>query len=161
MSSDAAFTVPKHRQPVTVRLDQGAFIEGDIFLEPTATELSPHQRMLFFLEEAGSFFPISIAGSGKTEFINKLNVLSLDVVLPADPASDFFAQALLHTIPVVITFTDNASLNGELTAEVPQEKGRLSDCLNLSGSVLCIRSEGRMCYINRAVIRKVAHAAAS
>jgi hypothetical protein len=43
-------------------------------------------------------------------------------------------------------------------AEVPQEKARLSDCLNMSNRFLSIRTGATMCYINKDALQKVVHA---
>ena len=158
MSGNAAFTVPKNRQRVSVRLDNGAIVEGDIFLEPAATDLSIHQQLVLFLEEESLFFPIQVAATGRTEFLNKLNTFSIDVRIPSEADPGFFSQGLLHTIPIIVLLTDGTTLSGDLTAEVPQEKARLSDCLNQPGKFLCMQSDGAMCYINRSAVQKVAHA---
>ena len=42
-------------------------------------------------------------------------------------------------IPVNAQFGDGDTVNGELVAEVPAEKARLSDCLNLQNKFLSVK----------------------
>jgi hypothetical protein len=42
-------------------------------------------------------------------------------------------------------------------AEVPREKNRLSDCLNLPHRFLSVKTGGKILYINKKAIQKVVH----
>jgi hypothetical protein len=158
MNGNAAFAVPKDRQEVTVRLDRGETLTGEIFLEYMAAELSAHQKISMFLENDNVFFPLKVNTSGGTEFVNKNNVWTVDVVIPDSTGNDFFSQLLMHTIPIMARFADGVAITGELMAEVPQEKARLSDCLNMSNTFLSVRTNGIMRYINKQALQKVIHA---
>ncbi len=64
----------------------------------------------------------------------------------------------MHAISVTARFCDGTAVSGELMAEVPQEKARLSDCLNISNKFLSVKTGGKMCYINKDALRTVVHA---
>jgi hypothetical protein len=158
MSGNTAFTVPKDRQAVTVRLQKGEKLEGEIFLEYMVSGLSTHQKVTAFLENENLFFPIKIIATGMTEFINKKTVQTVDVGVPEDPETGYFSHLLMHTIRVTARFCDGTMVSGDLMAEVPQEKARLSDCLNMSNRFLSVHTGSTMCYINKDSLQKVMHA---
>jgi len=157
MNGEAAFAVPKDRQNITVRLSQGAPLVGEIFMESIAEGLSIHQKITSFIENSTAFFPIKLAPGGSTEFINKNKVQVFEVSMPEDPETDYFAHLLMQTIPVTVFLNDGSTVSGELLAEVPQEKARLSDCLNMTEKFLVVKSGERMCYVNKSAVQKVVH----
>jgi len=158
-NGNTAFQVPKDRQSVVVRLTQGAVLEGEIFLESMAEGLSTHQKVTAFLENSLAFFPIKVSPDGKTEFINKQKVRTVEVAVTAAPETDYFEHLLMHTIPVTTFFGAAESISGELMAEAPQEKARLSDCLNMPNTFLCVRTASMICYINKESLQKVVYKA--
>lgn len=159
MSGNTAFAVPKDRQNVTVLLSPGTALAGEIFMESIAEGLSMHQKITSFIENSSAFFPIKLSPGGNTEFINKNKVQMFEVDLPEDPETSYFAHLLMQTIPVIVFLTHGSTVSGDLLAEVPQEKARLSDCLNLADKFLVVKSGKQMCYINKNALQKVVHAA--
>ena len=157
MNTSAAFAVPKDRLTVTLRLSREILIEGEIFLESIAEGLSIHQKLTAFLENSSVFFPIKIIPEGVTEFISKRSVRTIEVNFPDEPEAGYFAHLHMHTIPVKVFFHDGDSTSGELMAEVPKEKARLSDCLNLPGRFIDVRTGKKMCYINKEALQKVVY----
>ncbi len=158
MDENRAFAVPINRLEITVQLRNGVPIEGEIYLEHVTQDLSAHQKLVLFLENNNAFFPIKVAASGRTEFINKKNVQIFEVVVADGQDTAYFANLFMLSIPIVAHFSDGSMVQGDLMAEVPKEKARLSDCLNLSTGFLCIKSGSRMRYINRDALQKVVHA---
>ena len=157
MSGNAAFTVPKDRLSVSVRLENGVTLNGEIFLEYFSDTVSLHQKVTAFLENDNAFFPIKV-GSGDTEFVNKTHVRYVEINFPDDPDANYFSFRPMQTIPVNAQFGDGDTVKGELVAEVPAEKARLSDCLNLQNKFLSVKTADKMCYINRDTLQKVIHA---
>ena len=157
MTGNAAFAVPRDRLEVTLRLDQGVILEGEIFLEYMAGDLAVHHLITAFLENDTLFFPIMINTSGGTEFISKKSVRIVEVDIPEASEVDYFFHLLMRAIPVTAHFSDGTSLSGDLMAEVPQEKARLSDCLNMRNNFLCVKTAGKMCYLNKEALQKVVH----
>ena len=157
MSVDTVFTVPKDRQSVTIHLDKGVMLAGEIFLEYISDDLSVHQKVTAFIENSNSFFPLKVQATADTEFINKENVLSIEVDFPEDPDTAYFAFKLMQTIPVTVIFNHGQTISGALLAEVPQEKARLSDCLNVRQRFLSVRVGGKIFYINKNALQKVLH----
>ena len=149
MADHSEFTVPKEKQLVTVYLLGGNMIEGNIFLEFNPDARTLHQRIMAFLQNQTDFFPLS---SGNTpEFISKSAIRMVEVHYPED--EDAFN--IMHVELVTVIFSDGSQVSGDLLADVPEQRRRLSDCLNLTGRFLCTRAYGKVCYISKQAILKV------
>jgi hypothetical protein len=144
-----SFVVPKEKQLVTVYLLGGDTVEGNIFLEYFPEARTLHQKLLAFFEDKKDFFPLSSGGT--PEFINKHAARMVEVHYPEED-EDF---NLMHVELVTVVFRDGAQVSGDLMADVPQERRRLSDCLNLTGRYICTRAYGKVCYINKEAVLKV------
>jgi len=149
MAERSEFAVPKEKQLVTVYLLGGNTIEGDIFLEYNPGARTLHQKMMAFLESRTDFFPLS---SGRTpEFISKSAIRMVEVHKPEEEE----AFNIMHVELVTVIFRDGNQVSGDLLADVPDQRKRLSDCLNLTGRFLCTRAYGKVCYISKQAILKV------
>jgi hypothetical protein len=149
MPEPREFVVPKEQQLVTVHLIGGDTREGNVYLEFYPEARTLHQKMLAFLEDKKDFFPLS--SSGVPDFINKHAIRMIEVHYPEEERSFSF----MHVELVTIIFLDGSQVSGDLMADVPAERARLSDSLNLSGQFLCTRAYGKVCYINKRAILKV------
>ena len=157
MSTDDAYSVPIDRQAVSIRMQSGITLDGEIFLGLFGDNLSMHQKVTMLLEGSSLFFPFRISSSGKTEFLNKKTIRAVEVPLPEDPDNTYFSYRIMHSIPITALFTDTDSISGELMAEVPSDKARLSDCLNLNDIFLCVKVEKKVCYLNKDILQKVVY----
>jgi hypothetical protein len=149
MAERSEFTVPKEKQLVTVYLLGGDTIEGNIFLEYNPDARTLHQKMMAFLENRTDFFPLSSGGT--PEFISKSAIRMVEVHYPEDEA----AFDIMHVELVTVIFRDGNQVSGDLLADVPEQRKRLSDSLNLTGRFLCTRAYGKVCYISKQAILKV------
>jgi hypothetical protein len=143
------FVVPKEKQFVTVHFLGGETVEGNIFLEYYPDARTLHQKLLAFFEDGKDFFPLSSAGT--PEFVNKDAARMVEVHYPEEEES----FSLMHVELVTVIFRDGTQVSGDLMADVPQERKRLSDSLNLTGRYLCTRAYGKVCYINKKAVLKV------
>ena len=150
MTTQREFAVPKDKQLVTVHLIGGETRTGNIFLEYFPEALTLHQKIKMFLEDGNRFFPLTSEGMPPA-FINKERVCMLEVAVPDEEPS----YNLMHIEDITTLFTDGTALSGALQAEVPKEKARLSDCLNLPESFLSVKTEKTICYLNKSTIQKV------
>jgi len=157
MTGQTAFAVPKERQEVTVRLIGGEVLEGAIFLEYAPAEVKVYQKVGGFLEDGNGFFPLVPTGGGSPEFINKQNVKTVELAYRAEQEENGLALSLMQIVNITAIFVDESTINGSLLAEVPVEKARLSDCLNLPGRFLTVKINGRICFVNKDALRKVSY----
>jgi hypothetical protein len=149
MADSGDFTVPKEKQLVTVYLLGGNTTEGNIFMEYNPDVRTLHLKMMAFLENQTDFFPLS--GGGIPEFISKSAIRMVEV----HNAVDEDAFNIMHVELVTVIFRDGTQVSGDLLADVPEQRKRLSDCLNLTGRFLCTRAYGKVCYISKQAILKV------
>ncbi len=143
------FVVPKEKQLVTVHLLGGETQEGNIYLEFFSEARTLHQKISAFLEDRNDFFPLS--RGTMPEFVNKSSIRMVEVHYPEEEES----FDIMHVELVTIIFRDGSQVSGDLLADVPDERKRLSDCLNLTGRFLCTRAYGKLSYINKQSILKV------
>jgi hypothetical protein len=143
------FVVPKEKQLVTVYLLGGDTHEGNIFLEYFPEARTLHQKLLAFFEDGKDFFPLS--EGGVPEFLNKGAIRMVEVHYPEDDET----FSLMHVELVTVIFRDGSQVSGDLMADVPEERKRLSDSLNLTGRFICTRAYGKVCYIHKDAILKV------
>jgi hypothetical protein len=150
----AALAVPKDRQDVTVRLNDGTTVTGSIFLEYVPGEPSVHHRMVSFLNDTAMFFPL-VLKNGETEFILKKNIDLMELAYHADQEDLRAALSLMQMVDITAVFMDQLTVQGALMAEVPVEKTRLSDILNLPEKFLNLKLDHKICYVNKDSLRKV------
>lgn len=153
MTNHGEFVVPKERQKVAVHLAGGETLFGNIFLEYFPEAATLYQKVAAFLEDRNEFFPLA-AGDGSPQFISKRSVRMVEVEYPQEEPT----FSLMHIEEITAVFDDGSRVGGMLMADVPAEKDRLSDCLNLSGRFLSVRSGGAVLFLNRDSVRKVVYA---
>lgn len=156
MSDHREFAVPKEKQKVTVHLAGGETLSGNVFLEYFPEALTLHQKITAFLEDKNEFFPLAVDGDGP-QFISKRSVRMMEVEYPQEEST----FSLMHIEEITAVFSDGSQVGGMLMADVPAEKARLSDCLNLPGRFLSVRAGGAVLFLNRDSVRKVAYTSGS
>ncbi len=156
MATPGLYAVPKFRQNVTVHLDAAASVSGSIFLEPAPGANTAHHKVAAFLEDEAMFFPLTLQEGGPTEFIRKRNIRMVEATYGEDEELKT-ALGLMQRKTITVVFTDNSSISGELLSEVPAEKARLSDCLNLPSLYLVMQVGDNICYVNKYLLRKVVY----
>lgn len=146
-------TVPKERQKIAVHLVGGETLSGNIFLEYHPESMTLYQKVSDFLEHTNTFFPLT-TDAGAPQFISKKSVRMVKVDYPdEDPAF-----ALMHVEEISVLFADGSKVSGMLMADIPPERKRLSDCLNLSTQFLSARTPGAVLFINKQTVLKVVYA---
>ena len=150
--------VPKDKLNVSVQLEGGAKIDGMIFLEESPYMQQIYQRVISFLEDENQFFPLILDNGKKVEFINKTNVMMMECEYQDEQRTDDFYMAVVHIENVTAIFADGTRISGALMAEVPEDKARLSDCLNLSSRFLKLRVDEKFFFINKNQLQKVLYA---
>ncbi len=151
---DRTFAVPKRRQHVVLHLEPALAVKGTIFLEPVHDGVPAYRAVAAFLEDHSRFFPFLLDRTGQTECINKANVLTVEMEHETDRDDSSFPLDLLQREEITVVFRGGNEMRGILLAEVPEERSRLSDCLNLPDKFLTIRSRSAIYYINKGAILK-------
>ena len=154
MANPSDLAVPKERQKVSVHLVGGETLSGNIFLEYYPEALTLYQKISAFLESANSFFPLT-TDAGAPQFISKGSVKMIKVDYPEEE----HAFGLMHVEEISVLFGDGSKVNGMLMADIPPERKRLSDCLNLPVKFLSARTPGAVLFINKETVQRVYYSA--
>lgn len=154
------YTVPTEKINATILSDDGSIAVGAFFIGIYRFPGSKgHSKVTGFLEEDQAFFPFRLKGSGRVEFINKINMKYL-VWSPDKDSEELGIESgiFIHTENVRVIFYDGSTKDGIMLAEEgPTEKSRLSDFLNLSQKFLVVKEKasGEHFFINKTKIFKV------
>lgn len=151
--TNGGFAVPKEKQAVTVHLLGGESLQGNIFLEYKPETVTLYQKVASFLEEDASFFTV-VPDAGGPQFIAKACLRMLEL----ESAEDESAFSLKRIENIIAVLCDGSRIEGALMADVPEEKARLSDCLNLSERFLSVRAGGKVLFVHKPLVLKVLYA---
>jgi len=152
--ADRNFAVPKGKQQVKIQLLGGETLAGNIFLEYNPEAVTVYQKVSSFIEDRTGFFPIAI-GEVKPQIIGKTSVKILEIDYPEDES--IFSLKRIENVSVMLS--DGSRIDGLLMADVPEERDRLSDCLNLPERFLSLRLSGKILFVNKSLVRKVLYSA--
>ena len=152
--ADRNFAVPKEKQQVKIQLLGGETLAGNIFLEYKPEAVTVYQKVSSFIEDRTGFFPIAI-GEVKPQIIGKTSVKILEIDYPEDES--IFSLKRIENVSVMLS--DGSRIDGLLMADVPEERDRLSDCLNLPERFLSLRLSGKILFVNKSLVRKVLYSA--
>lgn len=161
MNSDDTLKVPKDKISVMVHLEGGEKLEGLIFLEDLPYVQKIYQRVISFIEDENLFFPLVLNDGGIVEFINKTNILMLECAPRAQEEEEDLYIGSMHIENITALFSDGTSISGSLMAEVPEDKARLSDCLNMQNRFLKLKAEDKFFFLNKIKLQKVLYAGRS
>lgn len=147
--------IPMHRLAVRVIPLEGAGLIGTIFLDQSRANQPLYLMVEDYLERENSFFPFKNETTGDTDFINKETIKMVEWVrLNKEEEGEQYAN-LMQAQETRVTFVNGSTLDGTLLSDVPPEKHRLSDCLNIDKKFLIIRTDTDYIHINKAKILKV------
>ena len=147
-------SIDKNKIQVAITFADGSKGKGEIFLARHAGGYYGGQNVADLLNGDKAFLPISLE-SGAVEFISKSQILTIEGELIADDDDEMLSSGLIHQKDVVVVTSGNQTIIGTLLAEVPDERSRLSDCLNLPEKFIRLKSESRYLHINKAMIKKI------
>jgi small nuclear ribonucleoprotein (snRNP)-like protein len=138
----------------TICFDKDTRIEGTIFLGTGQWASSLASKVSAYLEDDKEFVPFQIKGKGPAELINKNNIKTVEWTEDGNAGEDELTDAS-HKQEVTITFTDNETITGTLVSDTPQERSRLSDCLNTKDEFIHITDDKRHIHVNKSMLLRV------
>lgn len=145
------YRIEKVRRRVSIMLEGGQQIRGDLFLQPTARYRPGPQDPADLLDEPEPFFPVAADGD-ELVLVAKNQVRWVEFALDhADTDLGGVAEA-----NVKVTFTDGSSANGALRLETRVDRPRLLDFLNADHQqFLRLYTPQGVCLVNRSKIAQV------
>ncbi len=148
-------SVRKNRATVTAVFSDGTKIRGEVFLASYSETHYGHQKVADILEGEKLFIPVSIREEDRVEFINKSLVMILEGELSSAEDEEKLSIGLYHIEKVRVVFINGEIMEGAMLSEVPRERSRLSDCLNLPDGFISMIKGGRYFYLNKKMVVRV------
>jgi hypothetical protein len=144
------FYVEKVRRRVTVVLDGGTRIDGDIFLQSVARHRLGPEAPSEMLNDRDPFFPL--AQGRESTLIAKRSVTQVEFASqPTDTQLDGTPG-----VTIAIRFADGTELVGDLYPETRAGRRRLLDFLNSDGEqFLAVHVASTVVLVNRRLIASV------
>lgn len=144
-------TVPKKKLCVTVHFKGKTKLEGSFFIGPQSINSRASEKVASLLESKKDFLPFLLSENGRTELINKHKIKAVEW----EEHDDEENSALENTKRIKAIFSDGMEVTGLLVSEAPDERSRLSDCLNQPVNFLNIRVGRKHFHINKYLLQKV------
>ncbi|MDH3975453.1 MAG: hypothetical protein OEV42_14335 [Deltaproteobacteria bacterium] len=148
-------SVQKDKATVTAILPDKTKLKGEVFLASYSESHYGHQKVADILEGEKVFIPLSLKDEGRVEFLNKDQIVIMEGELSTPEDEEKLSMGLYHIEKVKISFANSENFEGAMISEVPKERSRLSDCLNLEGKFISMIKNGRYFYLNKNMISRV------
>lgn len=148
-------SVQKDRANVTVILPDTTKLKGEVFLASYSESHYGHQKVADILEGEKCFIPLSLKEENRVEFVNINQVVIMEGELSTPEDEEKLSMGLYHIEKVKVTFANEETFEGAMISEVPRERSRLSDCLNLESKFMSMIKNGRYFYLNKSMITRV------
>lgn len=131
----------------------GRTLTGDLHLQAQASFHSGPETPEDTLNRDEGFFPLT-DDSNRTVFLAKSHVLAVGIVAGL-AEDDPDRRSAARTIELLVELSDGSELRGTVTTELPPDRRRALDFLNLSSGFFGLSSEGAVRFIHRRHIRVV------
>lgn len=141
--------VEKRMVPVTMRCRDQQVIKGELFLSLTAKNHTGRETVLDFMNEPEDFFVLKVATAAAINIINKARIMDISVPLELELAEVDMEAMGIKEEPMTIVFNDNFKLTGKSFIDLPPEKARAIDFLNLEQRFFLLVTDSAAHVINR------------
>ena len=135
------YRLEKVEEDIVLFLNDGVVLEGVVFLSPLAYGHSGRQTLLELLLEVERFLPVRDR-EGQVRLINRQSITHVRYV----PGEDEEHSAFGKQAGVRLVFFGGEALEGTVTLDIPEEKLRIKDYLNMAPTFFALDS-GHAHYI--------------
>lgn len=146
--------VPTTQIEAELQLDDTRTLRGTIFV-PDSSSHTGVKRPDEWINEATTFFPFRIEGSGSTELFSKQATLRLSV--PAELLHEEEMPADVEHRAVVVE-TSGGSFEGVVRLDMPAHQRRVLDYLNQPQAFLCMVDGERAHLVQKRLVKRVVEA---
>lgn len=119
------YRIEKLKRPVTVLLNDGNRLEGEIFLRPQSRYRARPEEPIELLNDVEPYFPLMVR-PGEAVILAKSGVACVETSLEEGEDQEFTALGL----PVEVTLTSGKTCSGSVFIESRAGRERLFDFLN-------------------------------
>ena len=147
----SVYRVQKSELSVVVFQADGSIMKGVVFLSATAYNHAGKQTLLDLLKEPGDFFPFR-SESGEFCVTNKQTITHIRFV-PPEQEEEY--QSLGDRENVEIKFVGGEQLAGTVIIEMPEERSRLFDFINVMEGFFLLQNEEAQYLVNVSQVRDI------
>ena len=147
----SVYRVQKSELSVVVFQADGSIMKGVVFLSATAYNHAGKQTLLDLLKEPGDFFPFR-SESGEFCVTNKQTITHIRFV-PPEQEEEY--QSLGDRENVEIKFVGGEQLAGTVIIEMPEERSRLFDFINVMEGFFLLQNEEAHYLVNVSHVRDI------
>jgi hypothetical protein len=143
--------VEKIKRKVTLCRSDGMKLCVNLFLSPYAEEHSGRELILDILNSHLVFLPVEDISTGAIFFLNKSGVMFLEI-----PERDLAEETVLNPEKSVqVELTNHETMNLSLFMEMPEDRSRVSDYLNLSPGFIYLCGKEKDIILNKSFVFSV------
>jgi len=130
----------------------GRSLVGFLHLQPLALFHSGPETPEDALNRDEAFFPLT--SENQTIFLAKSQVIAVTVSTVL-PVRDLDRVEAARTLGMQVELSDGSEFIGAVTSELPPDRTRVLDYLNLSTGFFCLVDQDAMRFVNRSHVRLV------
>ena len=143
--------INKLRRRAKVRGSEGSEIDVNFFLREIAENHSGREIILDILNSKAIFISVERLNTNEVFFLNRRKVVCVEL-----HERDLIEEMMLAPeIPVQVTLVNGQSIKGSFFLEMPPERSRLSDYLNLSPQFIYLCRKNADIIINKSYMFSV------
>jgi len=141
----------KIKRRVTLCRSDGMKLEVNFFLSPYAEGHSGREFLLDILNSNLTFLPVEDIRTNAILFLNKSKIMYLEI-----PERDLAEETVLNPEKSVrVELTNHEILNLSFFMEMPEERSRISDYLNLSAQFIYLCGKEKDLILNKSFMFSV------
>jgi hypothetical protein len=130
----------------------GRTLDGFLHLQPMASFHSGPEAPEEALNRHELFLPIT--SDNRSIFVAKSQILAV-TIRTVLPPNDLDRVEAARTLGMQVELSDGTGFVGAVTSELPPDRGRVLDFLNLAEGFFCLVDQDAMRFINRIHVRLV------
>ncbi len=149
-------TIPARPVPLTVWSIDGAMLRGHIFLRLNVEAHAGPETLQDRLNDPDLFLTLTMPGEDPLVFLNKIQVIRVDVPAEEEPAPEVPEIPVGVSIePIRVQLINGEQLSGTVRIEGPTGKRRLSDFLNTQPAFLPLQGVDGLHFLHKRFIARV------
>jgi hypothetical protein len=143
--------INKRRRSAVVHWSDDRFTEGSFFLQDYADVHTGRELILDVLNSSTDFLPLEEANKNRVSLVNKRRIRWVEL-----KERDLLEEIMLpQEKPVEVEMLGGNLFRGRFLVEMPPERSRLSDHLNLTPQFIYLLQEDRDLILNKSYLLSV------
>jgi hypothetical protein len=151
--AEGDLSVPMELARATFWTEDQATFEGSLFLHLTAESHDGPETVMDRLNTPDRFLVLSVADDSPVVFLNKAQIIRVDVPSAAGPPDA--AEAAMEVEHVRVRLINGEELDGTVRVDGPVGRHRLSGLLNAQSAFLLLQGQARLHLLQKRFISRI------